>query len=117
MGNVTHWEWCEEMREAYAASKLVVVPSRWEEPFGRVPAEAMVSGIPCVVSDRGGLPEVVGDTGETVSDIESVEAWLAAIDRALNIHDPQAQKQRAERFSAAEQIPKLLALIDDCVDS
>lgn len=114
-GNVTHWGWCEEMREAYGASKLVVVPSRVEESFGRVPAEAMVSGIPCVVSNRGGLPEVVGDTGETVCDIESIKAWISAIDRALESHDPAAQKRRVERFSAAAQIPKLVELIEDCV--
>ena len=112
LANVTHWEWCEDMREAYAASKLVVVPSRVEETFGRVPAEAMVSGIPCVVSDRGGLPEVVGDTGEVVSDIEQIEAWITAINRALQTHDPQAQKQRVEMFSAANQIPKLVELIE-----
>jgi glycosyltransferase involved in cell wall biosynthesis len=112
LANVTHWEWCEDMREAYAASKLVVVPSRWNEPFGRVPAEAMVSGIPCVVSDRGGLPEVVGDTGEVVTDIEQTDAWIEAINRALKSHDPQAQKQRVEMFSAANQIPKLIELLE-----
>ncbi|WP_435162012.1 glycosyltransferase family 4 protein [Halorubrum sp. SY-15] len=111
LANVTHWEWCEDMREAYAMSKLVVVPSRWEEPFGRVPAEAMVSGIPCAVSNRGGLPEVVGDTGEVVTDIEQTDAWIEAINRALKSHDPQAQKQRVEMFSAANQIPKLVELL------
>jgi glycosyltransferase involved in cell wall biosynthesis len=116
LANVSHWEWCEDMRDAYAASKLVVVPSRWEEPFGRVPAEAMVSGIPCVVSRRGGLPEVVGETGVTVDDIENIEAWISAIDRGLNDHNPQAQKQRAKKFSAAAQIPKLLTLIEECAD-
>lgn len=112
LANVTHWEWCEDMREAYAASKLVVVPSRVEETFGRVPAEAMVSGIPCVVSDRGGLPEVVGDTGEVVTDIEQTDAWIEAINRALKSHDPQAQRQRVDMFSAANQIPKLVELLE-----
>jgi glycosyltransferase involved in cell wall biosynthesis len=112
LANVTHWEWCEDMREAYAASKLVVVPSRVEETFGRVPAEAMVSGIPCAVSNRGGLPEVVGDTGEVVTDIEQTDAWIEAINRALKSHDPQAQRQRVDMFSAANQIPKLVVLLE-----
>lgn len=111
--NVAHWKWCDDMREAYGRSKVVVVPSRWEEPFGRVPAEAMVSGIPCVVSDRGGLPEVVGDTGEVVEDVNSVQAWTEGIRTALERHEPEAQKRRVERFSARLQVEKFLDVIDD----
>jgi glycosyltransferase involved in cell wall biosynthesis len=43
-----------------ALTRLLVVPSVWEEPFGRVAAEAMINGIPPLVSDRGSLPHVVG---------------------------------------------------------
>lgn len=112
MPNVNHWEWCDDMREAYAESKLVVVPSRWEEPFGRVPAEAMVSGIPCVVSNRGGLPEVVGETGEVVEQLDSIDRWIDAIGEALANHEPDAQKRRVERFSSKSQVNKLLKIID-----
>jgi glycosyltransferase involved in cell wall biosynthesis len=31
----------------------------WEEPFGRVAAEAMINAIPAIVSNRGSLPSVV----------------------------------------------------------
>lgn len=109
--NVTHWEWCDDMREAYSQSKLVVTPSRVEETFGRVPAEAMVSGIPCVVSNRGGLPEVVGDTGEVVSEIESIHSWERAIETASENHDPAAQKRRVEEFSSETQGRKLREII------
>ena len=44
----------------FALTRLLVVPSVWEEPFGRVAAEAMVNGIPPLVSDRGSLPQVIG---------------------------------------------------------
>ena len=36
------------------------MPSVWEEPFGRVAAEAMINGIPPLVADRGSLPHVIG---------------------------------------------------------
>ena len=39
---------------------MLLVPSVWDEPFGRVAAEAMINGIPPLVSDRGSLPQVVG---------------------------------------------------------
>jgi glycosyltransferase involved in cell wall biosynthesis len=44
----------------FALTRLLLVPSVWEEPFGRVAAEAMINGIPPVVSNRGSLPHVVG---------------------------------------------------------
>ena len=44
-----------------AASAVTVVPSRWEEPFGMVAAEAQVAGCPVAAYARGALPEVVRD--------------------------------------------------------
>jgi glycosyltransferase involved in cell wall biosynthesis len=44
----------------FALTRLLVVPSVWEEPFGRVAAEAMINAIPALVSNRGSLPQVVG---------------------------------------------------------
>ena len=44
----------------FALTRILLVPSVWEEPFGRVAAEAMINAIPPIVSNRGSLPEVVG---------------------------------------------------------
>jgi len=44
----------------FALTRILLVPSVWEEPFGRVAAEAMINAIPPIVSDRGSLPHVVG---------------------------------------------------------
>jgi glycosyltransferase involved in cell wall biosynthesis len=41
---------------------IVIVPSRWNEPFGIAALEAIACGAPLIVSPRGGLPEVAGDT-------------------------------------------------------
>ncbi len=46
--------------EYFALTRILLVPSVWDEPFGRVAAEALINGIPAVVSDRGSLPHVVG---------------------------------------------------------
>jgi glycosyltransferase involved in cell wall biosynthesis len=43
----------------FALTRILLVPSVWEEPFGRVAAEAMINGIPPLVSERGSLPHVV----------------------------------------------------------
>jgi glycosyltransferase involved in cell wall biosynthesis len=44
----------------FALTRILVVPSVWEEPFGRVAAEAMINAIPPLVSNRGSLPQVIG---------------------------------------------------------
>ncbi len=40
---------------------VLIVPSLWNEPLGRVVIEANAHGIPTIVSNRGGLPEIVED--------------------------------------------------------
>jgi glycosyltransferase involved in cell wall biosynthesis len=44
----------------FALTRILLAPSVWPEPFGRVAAEAMINGIPPLVSNRGALPDVVG---------------------------------------------------------
>jgi UDP-glucose:(glucosyl)LPS alpha-1,2-glucosyltransferase len=46
---------------AMARAAIVVVPSRWPEPFGLVALEALASGAALICSPRGGLKEVAGD--------------------------------------------------------
>jgi glycosyltransferase involved in cell wall biosynthesis len=43
----------------YQASDIVVLPSLWDEPFGRTLLEAMACGVPAVASRVGGIPEVL----------------------------------------------------------
>jgi glycosyltransferase involved in cell wall biosynthesis len=46
---------------AYVQFDVLVVPSRWKEPFGRIVVEAMAYGIPVVCSDSGGIAESILD--------------------------------------------------------
>ena len=51
----------QEMPNYYAAADVMVVPSMWEEPFGMIALEAMCTGLPLIISDSGGLPEIVDE--------------------------------------------------------
>lgn len=51
----------EKVPRLYQEADIFVAPSNWDEPFGLTIAEAMASGLPCVVSRRGGIPELAGD--------------------------------------------------------
>ncbi len=90
-------------------SWAVVVPSLWAEPFGLVALDATVRRVPVVVSDAGGLREIVEDgvngirvpRGEVAPLAEalvrigsselfptgSIPARIAA--RAAETHDPE----------------------------
>jgi glycosyltransferase involved in cell wall biosynthesis len=51
------------------AADCMLVPSRWEELFGKVIIEAMACGCPVLASDRGGIPEILsGDLARFVMD-------------------------------------------------
>ena len=42
-------------------SEIAVIPSRWEEPFGRTALEASSRGCATIISNRGGLPETTDE--------------------------------------------------------
>ncbi len=50
---------CADMPAALLAAALVIVPSTEPEAFGRVAAEAQAMGVPVIVTDLGGLAEIV----------------------------------------------------------
>ncbi len=63
LDNVVVTPTTRDMRPVYGRARLLLAPSLWWESFGRVAAEAMLNAIPAIVSNRGGLPEVVGEGG------------------------------------------------------
>ncbi len=54
-----------ELADTYRSHPLLVVPSRWEEPFGIVALEGAACGCRIIGSDGGGLPDAIGPCGTT----------------------------------------------------
>ena len=52
-----------DLRPVYGRARLLLAPSLWWESMGRVLVEALLNGIPALVTARGGLPEMLGDGG------------------------------------------------------
>ncbi len=88
-----------DIRQIYRQGWLLLVPSKLEEAAGRVVLEAQWSGIPALVSDRGGLPEMVGEGGLVIADYLNPQAWAAAI-RSLRAPQTRARFSQAARASA-----------------
>ncbi len=96
----------------YRGAAALVLPSHWEG-FGLPALEAMASGTPVVVSNRGALPELVRDAGLLV-DPDRPETIALAMERVLL--DPSLRvdlalrgRERAARFRWHETARQTLA--------
>jgi len=74
----------------FQRATIFTSPSLFQEPFGLVNAEAMACAIPVVGSNRGGIPEVLGNTGRLV-DPEDIENFAAILSALLAQPDERAQ--------------------------
>jgi glycosyltransferase involved in cell wall biosynthesis len=51
----------KKQEEIYRSLNLLVVPSLWDEPFGRIIIEANSYGVPVFANKVGGIPELIKD--------------------------------------------------------
>jgi glycosyltransferase involved in cell wall biosynthesis len=96
--------------EFFSRVDVVVVPSQWHEPFGRVAAEACVAGAAAIVSDVGGLPEAIRGYphGGLVRDFTSPDAWTEAMKGFIDFRaDSPPDASRRHSKSVAAQYEEL----------
>lgn len=109
-------------KDIYAGASVLLAPSVWEEPAGRVAAEALLNGVPPIVSDRGGLPETCNGAGFVIPmppevtpatpvpvSAEVVEPWIELVARLED--DKDLYQREAARALEAGRIyrPEILA--------
>ena len=94
-------------RDIFAPTRALLVPSVWEEPGARVAAEALLNGVPPLVSDRGGTAGICGEgaivlplpaelTTQTRVPVSAgaVKPWIEVIER---LADDEAVYEAASR--------------------
>jgi glycosyltransferase involved in cell wall biosynthesis len=104
--NVTVMPNAPDPRQFFALTKVLLTPALAEN-FALVAREAMFNGIPVVSSDRGGLPETIGEGGillgiparyteDTciVPTAEEVSLWIETI---VRLWDDAAEYERCSR--------------------
>ena len=112
-----------DARQFLAATKVLLMPSLMENA-GLIAMEAMFNGIPVLASNRGGLPETIGDAGflfdiparytlETrdVPTAKEMEPWVATIIRLWDDAAEYERWSRAARERAGRWRPERLAPI------
>ena len=111
------WKGWQSSREFLASLDLLVVPSRWHEPFGRIVVEAYSIGLPVLCLRRGAMPELVieGKTGWIVEQwaphsIESAIANCRMLDRKFI-------RSTAEKYTVTEIAQQHLAFYRKLAES
>jgi glycosyltransferase involved in cell wall biosynthesis len=91
-----------ELFDLYKNASLFVFPSFYEG-FGLPPLEAMASGCPVVVSNRGSLPEICGDAAYYIDpyDVENITEGMYKVltDNELRMKLIQNGLERVKMFS------------------
>lgn len=93
-----------DMRAVYARARTLLMPSLWEEAYGRTVVEAQINAIPVVASNRGALPDTVGAGGILVDAHAPIEQWEQALRLAYTPspqYDQLSEQARHQAFQTA----------------
>ena len=110
-----------ERRESlFKGARVFVLPS-FEEGFGLAALEAMAAGVPVVASNRGSLPEVVGEAGLLIEpdDPDALTSTIERLvaDRSLWQACQQRGLGRARQFSWEQTARDLRRAYDDAIQT
>ena len=96
-------------------AKAVVMPSLFPEPFGRIPVEANKLGVPVVVTDRGGLPEIIESNATGVISNADSKSLADAIARVVSREWSRSKiiESIYKRITSDNTVNKLLEFFEE----
>lgn len=116
------WVAPSEVPQWIARAGMVVVPSRWNEPFGLVALEAGMGARPCIAAAVGGLADiVVPERTGLLFERDDVDGLAGAMARLLDRPDEAAALGRAARahvlahYDHDAMTDRYVALYEDAV--
>lgn len=121
----TRAEWHQDVphakaKAAFERAAIALVPSVYEEPFGRTALEAFAGGAAVVTSARGGLSEIVGDLCVRLAEVtptaiaETLRNLMADQAELRRLSDA-GRKRAVEQFDIRVLSARLDALYDNAV--
>lgn len=84
----------ESMKQVYAMTKILLMPSVYES-YGRTAVEAACAGVPTIASPTPGLREALGSDGFFVTNRADPDEWVAVIRDVLKNYTKAKAKARA----------------------
>ena len=96
-------------------SEIAVVPSRWEEPYGRTALEASSRGCATIISNKGGLKETT-DNAIILKKVDSFELYKE-IKKLIKKPKLRKKIQHSSRKNIKHLIPDNTKLIDQIRES
>jgi len=104
--------------EILGNASVLLFPTKHNETFGLVAAEAMACGTPVIAYDYGALPEVVsdGDTGYVIERNASVEGLAAAVEKIMRLDNAGVvalSQQCRARVEECFTVDKMAASYED----
>lgn len=104
----------KELSQVYRNSDIMIVPSLWAEPFGRVVIEAAQYGLYVIGSENGGIPEIIRTIGcGVICDVNDICSFRNALEEAFSMNMEESFrniKKYIERYSIEHQIDDFEAL-------
>ena len=112
--------WVKEPHKLIAEADIILVPSIWEEPFGRIAVEALQCGTPVLVSNIGGLPETVDYQDFLMVEAGNLSAWREKLNTCLDLPpefiNANANAMRgALKYSMQQQIAALESAMHNAI--
>ncbi|MBI5546888.1 MAG: glycosyltransferase, partial [Deltaproteobacteria bacterium] len=107
LGELSH----EPKAALLSTARALLFPIDWEEPFGLVAVEAMLSGCPVIAFGRGSVPEILdeGITGFVARDEEHMVELLREGPACPEVFDRRRCRARAiSRFAASRMVDDYL---------
>jgi len=101
--------------DTFNKSEIAVVPSRWEEPFGRTALEASSRGCATIISNRGGLTETT-DHAVVLKKIDD-ENLYKELKRLIKNYKLRKDIQKSSRKNIKHSIIKNTKIIDQIRDN
>ena len=81
--------------ELVARARAVIVPSRWQEPFGLIVVEAMAAGVPAIAASHGSFPELISHGEDGI--LFAAESAPALADALLDVRDHHERSEAIGR--------------------
>ena len=111
----------DELSDEYQKADVLVVPSLWEEPFGRIIIEGSQYGLVLIGSNRGGIPETIkrmnsGIVFDTTTQDSLLKAMTMLLNREKLIKYMHNIGNNIMAYSLESQVKDFVRIYDEIVE-